>query len=378
MSQEKNEETLAKEFSGEALESAKRLAQKSGKPVDKFLASVREKALDPDFPSSNCLTPYEVSEFCETRTMLPERLNHRQSCVYCDAMLSALEPSQLSRDLLRERVVASERLSAIEDHPQQAKKKINTKWFFPVGALAFASILVFSFLPSAKKIQRKSSVSSPMTSNDPVNKGSLERASAPPESPDQTSKQVFERVQFKNQTRRENQFQIILPLENAKLLQAGYSAAAAATATASLAQSDGKHPSLVRTQLQKHYALALASWYNSNIGLSAESGDALATSPVDAKELNEISCKDLSESLPVKGLRISNSTKEGKSNICLVSYGSASMNINPKESAEKTHQYVNVLQTSDGDVKALDKAATDVAVHVVPSSLPSPEKKATK
>jgi hypothetical protein len=358
MSLENDQHPLSKEFSSEPLQAAERLARKTGTPVGEFLDSVRERALDPNFPSPDCLTPYEVSEFCEAGTLPAERLSHRQTCVYCSSMLSALEPNEISLALFRDRLSAYQ-TNELPFEPQPERKKISLKLLAPVGVLAFASVVVLAFLPGInQKAGDTTTPNSVQTSNSARPSATAPTLDAnPPEA-------VRGEVLFKNQNRQANELQLSLPLENAKLQAVSYPAAAAATATASLAKTEGNHPSLLRTQLQEQYASALAGWYSANVGENKD----LSASQSDSKGTSTISCKELEQTVSVPGLIITDAGNgKTKSRTCLVSYGNAKMSINPKESLEKNHQYVGALESADGDVAALDKAASDVAVRVVPS-----------
>ena len=72
-------------------------------------------------------------------------------------------------------------------------------------------------------------------------------------------------------------------------------------------------------------------------------------------------CDALAKQLSSKDLTITQASRKSE---CIVKYRSARLQVDPKASVDETIYFVNILQSNQGDVSALSRAATNVDVKL--------------
>ncbi len=89
-------------------QAADAIARTQGLDTEAYLTRLGQSVRNAEYPGPNCLDPYEIERCISVREILPERLEHLDTCGHCRA---ALEVAQPNPDIL-ERVLEEVRATS--------------------------------------------------------------------------------------------------------------------------------------------------------------------------------------------------------------------------------------------------------------------------
>ena len=359
-------------------ENLDRLGQQLGTDGDRLLQDVREQARSASYPDDDCYLPDEVAAFERTGALPADRLGHIDKCAGCRALLQALVPNpDLVREF-REEVMRKRLHEQITAYPPESVDS----GILPLGAqlwlhrapvaLAVALLLCvgvvyrFSQQPSRGHMNRAATTITNSDSNPAVNSSESAQTNShkvPPE----TSVAVAEFTNSGSPT--------TVRLKRTVMLKrnGNFASESWATVAATAVVSEGASKPSTDTSGTKEGFVNISLSSNDMLQVSNAVASA-CNSFADGKNVEPGSFKFLLrknlealKSDPGTKVTFTNIDWDGKSgDIQILNNDHPAALLNPDNTLKMTQQYVDVLQATDGNPLALDKAMGNVTLSFTP------------
>lgn len=360
-------------------ENLDRLGQQLGTDGDRLLQDVREQARSASYPDDDCYLPDEVAAFERTGALPADRLGHIDKCVGCRALLQALVPNpDLVREF-REEVMRKRLQEQMAAYPLESVDS----GIFPLGsqlwlhrvpvALAVALLLCvgglyrYSQQPSMGNISRATTTI--MNSGSSVSVGSTESIQTNSHQvPPETSVAVAEFTNSGSPT--------TVRLKRTVMLKrnGNFASESWATIAATAVVSEGASKPSTDTSGTKEGFVNISLSPNDMLEVSNAVASA-CNSFADGKNVGQSGSFKFLLQKKLEALKSDPGTKvtftnidwDGKSgDIQILNNDHPAALLNPDNTLKMTQQYVDVLQATDGNPLALDKAMGNVTLSFTP------------